>query len=129
MKRLLWLVVGVVALMLVGATMSEEPLPQSQAGGEVEVTVVPKQLVVGKDMVFEMTLNTHSVELDEEMTEVVRVTDERGRDYRVVSWSGGKGGHHVSGELRVAALQKGAGRIKLEIGGKIGREVSFDETG
>ena len=54
MKRLLWLVVGVVALMLVGATMSEEPLPQSQAGGEVEVTVVPKQLVVGKDMVFEM---------------------------------------------------------------------------
>lgn len=129
MRRLLWLVVGVVALILVGATMSEEPLPQSQTGGEVEVTVEPKQLTVGKEMVFAVSLNTHTVELDEEMTNVVRVTDERGREYRVVSWSGGKGGHHVSGELRVAALQKGAGRIKLEIGGKIGREVSFDETG
>lgn len=129
MKKLLWLAIGAVALVLIGVTMSEEPLPQSQTGGEVEVTIEPKQLVVGKEMVFEVSLDTHTVELDEEMTQVVRVTDELGRDYEVISWSGGKGGHHVSGELRVAALQKGAGRIKLEIGGKIGREVSFDEVG
>lgn len=129
MKKLLWLAIGAMALVLIGVTMSEEPLPQSQTGGEVEVTIEPKQLVVGQEMVFEVSLDTHTVELDEEMTRVVRVTDELGRDYEVISWSGGKGGHHVSGELRVAALQKGAGRIKLEIGGKIGKEVSFDETG
>lgn len=129
MKRLLWLATGAVALVLIGVTAAPEPLPQSQTGGEVEVTIEPKQLVVGKEMVFEVSLDTHTVELDEEMTQVVRVTDELGRDYEVISWSGGKGGHHVNGELRVAALQKGAGQIKFKIGGKIGKEVSFDETG
>lgn len=128
MKLILWAAGAAVALMLVGVTMSPKP-PQPIAQSEVEVTIEPKQLVVGKEMVFEVSLDTHTVELDEEMTRVVRVTDELGRDYEVISWSGDKGGHHVSGELRVAALQKGAGRIKLEIGGKIGREVSFDETG
>lgn len=129
MKKLLWLAVMATALGLVGVTMSEEPLPQNQTGGEVEVTAEPKQLIVGKEMVFAVSLNTHTVELDEDMARIVRVSDDRGREYRVVSWSGGKGGHHLSGELRVAALQKGAGRIKLTIGGKIGKEVSFDETG
>jgi len=101
------------------APQESEPA-QSQVGGEVEVTVVPKQLTVGEEMIFEVTLNTHTVELDEDMTEIIKVSDSFGRDYRVVSWSGGKGGHHLSGELRVEELQKRAERIKLTIGGKIG---------
>lgn len=72
--------------------------------GEVSVKVSPKGLEVGKEAVFEVVLDTHFVPLDFDLTKISKLTDDQGNVYQPISWSGGSGGHHLSGTLSFPQL-------------------------
>lgn len=80
--------------------------------GEVGVAVTP--LLFSKDSSkFTVVLTTHSVELDYDLKEISILTDDQKNDYKALSWSGGKGGHHLEGTLVFPNISKDAKAVKL----------------
>ena len=72
----------------------------------VTVDVTPITFAVGQPAKFEVSMNTHSVELGVDLIAVSTLTDDQGKEYRPVSWDGtGPGGHHRSGVLEFPALE------------------------
>ena len=75
-------------------------------GNGVTVDVTPVTFAVGQPAKFEVSMNTHSVELGVDLIAVSTLTDDQGKEYRPVSWDGtGPGGHHRSGVLEFPALE------------------------
>jgi hypothetical protein len=64
---------------------------------------------------FEIVLNTHSVNLDFDLKEIVSLRDNDGKEYQSVSWSGDRGGHHLSGELQFSTMDPQATAFTLTI--------------
>lgn len=83
--------------------------------GEVTVTVKPLKLDRGGNTVFEVTMETHTVNLDKDLKEISVLTDDKGKEYKPISWSGELGGHHVSGDLIFPILPKDTRSVKLTI--------------
>lgn len=75
--------------------------PQSDEQGEVIVTVTPGNVSSkAETWSFDVLLDTHSVELNEDMVSVAVLTDNNGEQYRATGWRGdGPGGHHREGTL------------------------------
>ena len=44
-------------------------------------------------------MNTHSVELDQDMTKIAVLVDGQEKEYKPISWEGPVGGHHREGVL------------------------------
>lgn len=88
---------------------------KTDSQGEVEIEVTPKILEVGKEVSFQVTFNTHSVELDKDLVKVSKLTDDQGNEYLPVSWSGGIGGHHLSGELIFPKISENTKSLELKI--------------
>ena len=104
-----------------------EELPEIvKQAGAVEVKVKPVQLEADKNMVFEVGLNTHSVELGFDLVESVSLEDNLGNNYQPETWSGGKGGHHLSGELTFGQLKSKAKNINLSLDGIESQSVNFE---
>jgi hypothetical protein len=130
MRRRLILAIGGLAI-VVGASVflasrdgdTNQPAPASDIGletrtvtvGEVDVKIEPRQLD-DRGATFHITLDTHSVELDADLTQAtLRVGSS---DWPVNGWSGdGPGGHHREGDLRFQAAGPSAGTVTLEIPG------------
>lgn len=73
---------------------------KENSGGNVTVTVTPTELRVGKNPQFEVVFETHSVELDFDISQVTGLTDAAGNSYGLPSWDGTPpGGHHRRGNL------------------------------
>jgi hypothetical protein len=69
--------------------------------GAVTITITPL-LLSSKDAEwkFDVGVNTHSIELDQDMTKVAVLVDSQGKEYRPLRWEGaGPGGHHREGLL------------------------------
>lgn len=97
---------------------SREPtvfLKQSDNRGQVTVDVTPISLEAGKEVKFEVVLDTHSVELSYDLLTVSSLSDDTGQNFKPLSWSGGSGGHHLSGELVFPAISKNAKFVELVI--------------
>jgi hypothetical protein len=78
---------------------------KSNAGGSVTVDVKPVALVVGEPIEFDVAMNTHSVDLSDDMTKISLLRDDSGKEYAPTAWDGpGGGGHHREGSLKFAAL-------------------------
>ncbi|MFZ5425117.1 MAG: hypothetical protein ACOZAO_04950 [Patescibacteria group bacterium] len=75
---------------------------------------------------FEITLNTHSVELDFDLKKIITLTDNEGNEYQPVSWSGDRGGHHLSGELQFSTMNPQATTIFLTITEIEGEVLKFE---
>ena len=61
-------------------------------------------------------MNTHSVELADEMTKVSILRDDSGNEYKPTAWEGaGPGGHHREGKLKFAAMTTQPKYIELVI--------------
>lgn len=83
------------------------------AAGEVDVKIEPLQ-IDNSGAAFEITLDTHAVELDADLTRAT--LDVGGRSWPVDAWSGdGPGGHHREGELRFDAAGAATGTATLRI--------------
>ncbi len=74
-------------------------LTQTNAGGAVEIQV--KWLADKNDsLVFDVSMNTHSVDLDKyDLKQLTVLHDSQGNEYQPLSWNSAAGGHHRSGKL------------------------------
>lgn len=69
---------------------------------QVDVTLVVTPLDLSpnsKEWKFDVGMNTHSIELDQNMTKIAVLVDDQGKEYKPLSWDGPIGGHHREGVL------------------------------
>lgn len=99
--------------------------PQSKSMGAVEVEVTPAAVNPEGKTVFKLTLNTHSVDLDYDYTNIATLSDNVGNTYKALEWTGELGGHHLQGELIFEPLSDNAQSITLEIDGIDNQSASF----
>lgn len=101
------------ALMLMGATpalaQSADPnalAAQVSRGGGVTVTVTPKSLAAeAQQWEFELVLDTHTVDLSQDLGKSAALIDAAGRAHAPLAWSGDPpGGHHRKGVLSFKPL-------------------------
>lgn len=83
--------------------------------GKVTVTVIPLKIGRGENTVFEVSLETHTVELDKDLKNISMMVDDKGNKYKPTGWTGGQGGHHIKGNLVFPPVSKDAKSIKLTI--------------
>lgn len=92
-------------------------VPVTKTMGVVEVEAVPTKLSPGEDGVITLRLNNHSVDLDYDFAEIATISDDLGNVYPISEWTGGKGGHHQSGELKFGKINPKAKTMRLTLSG------------
>ena len=94
---------------------------KSNEGGSVTVDVKPTAVEAGKPVAFDIVMNTHSVDLSDDMTKITILRDDTGKEYKPTAWDGpGGGGHHREGTLTFAALANKPKFVELVIQGLAG---------
>ncbi|MFB0534985.1 MAG: hypothetical protein ACETWR_08385 [Anaerolineae bacterium] len=85
--------------------------------GRVVIDVQPQKLDDDQETwEFAVALNTHSVNLDFDMTEVSALRCDQDQEYTPTVWEGpGPGGHHRSGVLKFAALDHSTSFVEIVI--------------
>lgn len=124
MSRVMLLVMWWVA----GVAQAGDFETQTNREAGVTVKVTPVNLTAQtKSWDFEISLNTHTVALDQDMTQVV-VLQVAGESLRPQTWQGDPpGGHHRKGVLRFAVPATKADMIELRINGigKVDRQFRW----
>lgn len=97
----------------------------------VEVVVLPLDIPSDVSGVrFKIKLDTHSVELSDDLVKSVKLFDEVGGMYEPVSWDGDvPGGHHREGVLRFAKIKSSPHSLTLkmyDVGGVSERVFVWD---
>ncbi len=83
-----------------GAAVGQKWESKIDEQASVTVTVTPTDISTNaKEWKFDIVMNTHSVELDQDMVQSSILYDDQGREYRPVRWDGPSGGHHREGVL------------------------------
>lgn len=85
----------------------------------VTVTVTPTLLSgESREWKFDIVMDTHSVELDQDMTKVAILTDDSGKEYSLARWEGAPaGGHHREGVLVFSPITSTPKSVELKITG------------
>jgi len=87
--------------------------PQTNDEGDVIVTVTPTDRL---NWSFEISLDTHLTDIDEDLTKVAVFIDEGGNEHKPIEWRGDPpGGHHRSGTLYFGEITPPAGSVILVI--------------
>ncbi len=99
----------------VSTSQKWETKPDDQAS--VTVVVTPLDLSSqSKEWKFDIGMNTHSVELDQDMTKVAVLVDDQGKEYPAATWQGpGGGGHHREGVLTFNSIAPYPQHLTLKI--------------
>ena len=85
---------------------------------DVTVVVTPTDLSPNsKEWKFDVDMNTHSIELDQDMTKIVVLNDDQSNEYKPVSWDGPVGGHHREGVLIFNRVTPTPKSVELKIYG------------
>lgn len=93
----------------------------------VTVDVTPKQLGLEEENnIFSISLNTHSVELEFDFTEIMVLKDNLGNSYSALEWTGNSGWHHVSGDIIFPRIDESATSVELQINNINGVERVFN---
>jgi hypothetical protein len=102
--------------------VSELELTRTDDQGAVVVTVTPLNLDQSDDLlVFDISLNTHSVDLSMDLAQFSILETDLGSSIQAIKWDGPQGGHHVEGKLTFSRtidgknIFDGARSIKLKI--------------
>lgn len=83
------------------ATQADTSLTRINDAGAVVVEVTPLNLdSPDATLEFQVTLNTHSVELAYDLTQLAVLRDDQGNEVLPSAWEGPAGGHHVVGVLQ-----------------------------
>lgn len=89
---------------------------QTVQAGEVEIEVRPVRLD-GGGAEFDLTLDTHAVDLDMDIPEAASLQVD-GRSWPVADWEGDPpGGHHREGTVAFTASGPATGEVVLQLGG------------
>lgn len=91
--------------------------PRSSNAGQVVIQVQPTKLGGDQDTwEFSVALNTHSVDLSYDLTQVSTLRCERGQEYRPLAWEGSPpGGHHRQGVLHFTPLDHPSSFVEIVI--------------
>ncbi len=109
------------------ATQKWETKTDNQAS--VNIVVTPFDL--GRESTewkFNVSMNTHSVELGEDLTQSAVLIGDDGKEYKPVKWEGSPGGHHREGVLSFASIIPYPQYLTLQIKNIGGVERSFSWT-
>ena len=99
---------------------------QSDEQARVTVEIIPTALGVNESKnIFDVSFNTHSVEMDYDFSKVIVLKDDLGNIYEALEWTGGRGGHHVSGEIIFSAIDAQASNIEIDVLGVGGVDRNF----
>ena len=91
---------------------------QSNNENGVRVDAMPVELKARSEARFEVRLNTHSVALDQDLTAISSLKDNKGNTFQATGWDGSPpGGHHRNGTLSFPALTQGTESVTLIIRG------------
>lgn len=87
------------------------------AEGEVTVKITPLELSSkASEWRFEVGINTHSLELSQNLVDVAVLVDGQGKEYRPINWQGpGPGGHHREGILTFKPIVPTPKSVELKI--------------
>lgn len=97
------------------APKSTQLTPQTNRAGMVTVKVTPQALSSAAPLRFEVVLDTHSVELTQDMREIAALSDGV-REYKPTAWDGSPpGGHHRKGVLVFAPVSPMPASLTLTI--------------
>jgi hypothetical protein len=91
--------------------------PQAKTMGAVEVEIKPVSVAPGQEAVFEISMDTHSVELNYDYTQIATLSGDKGNSYKPITWTGGNSGHHLSGQLIFAPLNGNPKKLTLTLEG------------
>ncbi|KKR70416.1 MAG: hypothetical protein UU13_C0006G0018 [Candidatus Nomurabacteria bacterium GW2011_GWB1_40_7] len=83
----------------------------------VTVTVTPIDISSdSKEWKFNVLMDTHSVELDQDMLRIAVLVDDKDKEYKPLRWEGAEpGGHHREGVLIFNQIVPSPKSIKLKI--------------
>ncbi|HEU0080592.1 MAG TPA: hypothetical protein VFQ72_01015 [Candidatus Paceibacterota bacterium] len=97
----------------------------SDSAENIDIGIEPVDLA-SSEWVFEVSLNTHTGSLDQDLTRSANIVSDDGRVLEPLRWEGDpEGGHHRSGKLIFKALDPRPRSILLKISGFGGRERSY----
>ncbi len=93
---------------------------ETKTDDQASVTVVVTPIDLSPESAewkFDIGMNTHSVELDQDMTKIVVLVDDQGKEYQPVSWDGPAGGHHREGVIAFKPITPNPKSVELRISG------------
>lgn len=87
--------------------------------GPVTIKVTPLGFSLqATEWKFDVSLSTHSVELNQDMMKVAVLVDDQGRQYQPASWEGAPaGGHHREGVLIFKPIVPAPKSLQLKLSG------------
>ena len=96
----------------------------------VVVTVIPSDLSMeSREWKFDVAMNTHSVELDQDIIQVAMLVEDFGKEYKPLRWEGAPaGGHHREGILIFAPITPYPQHLTLIVNDVGGVQRSFTWT-
>lgn len=97
----------------------------SKTMGVVSVDITPTSMEAGKEIVFDVVMNNHSVDLGYDYTQIAALTDDRGNTYKPTQWTGNSGGHHVRGQLIFSVLSDKPQQLTLTLNGVDNETADF----
>lgn len=84
-------------------------LMKSDEQGAVTIEVTPTNLEnPGDAVIFEITMNTHSVDLSMDLAQLAVLSTDTGKTVQATLWDAPRGGHHVEGKLSFPATIDGS---------------------
>ncbi len=102
---------------------------ETKTDEQANVTVVITPLDLSTESAewkFDVVMNTHSVELDQDIVKAATLIDNPGEEYKPLRWEGAEpGGHHREGTLVFAPIKPYPQHLSLIIKGIGGKDRSF----
>ncbi len=84
----------------------------------VTVTVTPVDISSqSKEWKFDVVMDTHSVELDQDLLKIIVLVDDQGKEYIPINWEGPVGGHHREGIITFNQITSTSKSIELKVSG------------
>lgn len=99
---------------------------QSKTMGVVEVKVTPIFVDNNKELVFELIMDNHSIDLSYDYTKIVVLTDNNSNSIYPSNWTGNSSGHHVKGNLVFPAFSKKPKELTLTLNGVDNKLETFN---
>lgn len=92
----------------------------------VNVTITPLDISIdSREWEFDIIMDTHSVELDQDMIKSAVLVGDDDKEYKPLSWKGPIGGHHREGTLTFTSITPYPQNLTLRIKDIGGVERSF----
>jgi len=116
------ILISILAIVLMGGFLIfYNPKPENWESktdnqAAVSITVTPIDISSqSKEWKFDIVMDTHSVELDQDMTESAVLIDGQDKEYKPIGWEGPSGGHHREGVLVFDPIEPMPKYIELKI--------------